>query len=117
MRLAPRIYGSFYDTVAGQDKVKKRIKMRGMIGIKQMAELVQHHKFDVFQWQAQQMRGQHNACFLFFVRNFAGTKTALAGSKNQCWAKVVIRCCDGMLQTKMGCFFLKDFPKLLIIPA
>lgn len=115
MRLAPRIYGGFHNAVTGQDKVEKCIKRGRMIGVKQMAKFMQYHKFNILQRQAHKAGGKHNACVPALRGNFAGTKTALAGTEIQLRARLVIRSFYGMLQTKAGCFFLKNLPQGLII--
>lgn len=116
MRFAPRIYGGFQNTVTGQNKVKKSIKIGRMVGKNKVTELVQNHKFNIFQRQPHEVCGKHNACFcFFFTGNFTGAETALAGAENKFGASAVIRCFYGMLQTKTGALFLKDLPQRLII--
>ena len=48
MRLAPVIYAGFQDMVTGQDNIKKPVKMGRMVGINQMAKLMQNDKFNIF---------------------------------------------------------------------
>lgn len=52
MRFAPCIDACLQNSVPWQNKIKKSVKGRGMIGKNQVAEFVQNDKFNVFQGQA-----------------------------------------------------------------